>query len=824
MRWMASGCYSYFDLIKEINKLGLATNYTYAENGTLQKKSFDIYDYYYQSNGKYAKIDVNGNTIVSYGYNVSDSTLCTANKTVDRVAYANGAVVEKRFNENGNLDYAKADGQALYSVFGAVENGYRYTDSAVSHLNTITSTENSFTYKCQTTLFKNLFSYSVTKDDDTQTVTETHFSGKSYKTVIAADATTYTSPAGTYKVLAVGDDSSATQHVETDTDNFLFAKLSGKEDGSLFNKAYTDYDQAYRIQYGTDGNVIADERNQYTYDSHGQLIRVSGADESSYTYDSRGNLLSKTEDGIPVQYAYTNAQWPDQVTAVDGVALTYDQVGNLTGYGARQYNWTRGKLLESVTDEQGSYTYTYDADGYRATKVTANGKTTFDTIGGQLLAQAGPEGNLYFQYSGGTPFGFVLDDIQYYYLTNLNGDVVGITDAQGNLLAQYVYDPWGKLLQINTTEPDNADQLAVATANPLRYRGYYYDSETGMYYLQSRYYDPDLGRFISADDFDCLTTSNFFSANAYAYCWNSPIAFKDSEGNTPNLALAYANIKAFLVDVNGKIAEKLEAKRQKFLEKLQERVENLKAKFDEANEKAKYYLKNPDVFASKIASKVLGCEVTVRFPWLEIIRGLIKFRQDNQDKLQAVNENFAITLYSNTDDIKTNNVGLAIFRAICVFIEADFFTGLYESIRKFNDENFNLDEWFSNLSNSAKQSFTDVCLGFVTVLNSAYMYVKEELGKSIRETIFNFLEGDFLDTLFGENTSLTISFRDMIDSIDENFENGHSIDYSMIATMLDFCMLLVGVWFPHVVIGPDQTESLIKKILSDIDLGNLLGL
>ena len=112
----------------------------------------------------------------------------------------------------------------------------------------------------------------------------------------------------------------------------------------------------------------------------------------------------------------------------------------------------------------------------------------------------------------------------------------------------------------------------------------------------------------------------------------------------------------------------------------------------------------------------------------------------------------------------------------------------------------------------------------MTVLNSAYMYVKEELGKSIRETIFNFLEGDFLDTLFGENTSLTISFRDMIDSIDENFENGHSIDYSMIATMLDFCMLLVGVWFPHVVIGPDQTESLIKKILSDIDLGNLLGL
>lgn len=711
-------------MIKEINKLGLATNYTYAENGTLQKKSFDIYDYYYQSNGKCAKIDVNGNTIVSYGYNVSDSTLCTADKKVDRVAYANGTVVEKRFDKSGNLDYAKADNKALYSTFSAVENGYRYTDSAVSHLNTITSTENSFTYKCQTTLFKNLFSYSVTKDDDTQTVTETHFSDKSYKTVIAADATTYTSPAGTYKVLAVGDDSSATQHVETDTDNFLFAKLSGKEDGSLFNKAYTDYDQAYRIQYGTDGNVIADERNQYTYDSHGQLIRVSGADESSYTYDSRGNLLSKTEDGISAQYTYTNAQWPDQVTAVDGVALTYDQVGNLTGYGARQYNWTRGKLLESVTDEQGSYTYTYDADGYRATKVTANGKTTFDTIGGQLLAQAGPEGNLYFQYSGGTPFGFVLDDIQYYYLTNLNGDVVGITDAQGNLLAQYVYDPWGKLLQINTTEPDNADQLAVATANPLRYRGYYYDSETGMYYLQSRYYDPDLGRFISADDFDCLTTSNFFSVNAYAYCWNSPIAFKDSEGNTPNLALAYANIKAFLVDVNGKIVEKLEAKKQKFLEKLQERVENLKAKFDEAKEKAKYYLKNPDVLASKIASRIAGHEVTVRFPIIELLRAVQKKKEENAQKQQNNASESQIALLVAKDET-TDNWFEAVLKALCIAIEVDTITRIFEAIFKSVNPNFNWNDWYDSLSEFNKKLINDFSLFGAAFLNHLYVDVLE---------------------------------------------------------------------------------------------------
>lgn len=807
------------DLIKEINKLGLATNYTYAENGTLHKKSFDIYDYYYQSNGKCAKIDVNGNTVVSYGYKVTDSSLCTADKTVDRVSYANGAVVEKRFDKSGNLDYATADNKALHSTFSAVENGYRYTDSAVSHLNTITSTENSFTYKCQTTLFKNLFSYSVTKDDDTQTVTETHFSDKSYKTVIAADATTYTSPAGTYKVLAVGDDSSATQHVETDTDNFLFAKLSGKEDGSLFNKAYTDYDQAYRIQYGTDGNVIADERNQYTYDSHGQLIRVSGADESSYTYDSRGNLLSKTEDGIPVQYAYTNAQWPDQVTAVDGVALTYDQVGNLTGYGARQYNWTRGKLLESVTDEQGSYTYTYDADGYRATKVTANGKTTFDTIGGQLLAQAGPEGNLYFQYSGGTPFGFVLDDIQYYYLTNLNGDVVGITDAQGKLLAQYVYDPWGKLLQINTTEPDNADQLAVATANPLRYRGYYYDSETGMYYLQSRYYDPDLGRFISADDFDCLTTSNFFSVNAYAYCWNSPIAFKDSEGNTPNLALAYANIKAFLVDVNGKIAEKLEAKKQKFLEKLQERVENLKAKFDEAKEKAKYYLKNPDVFASKIASRIAGHEVTVRFPLLELLRAAQKKKAENdQNQNASSQQQLAQYKIKVADDEKTTNWFLALMKAIVLAIPANaIFKGIETAIKNTVNDAFDWNRWYDKLSSKMKNAVQEIGV----FLSSTMINIHKELFKSSEEHLLSLSFDEIIAKLIKEKPfSIGTGGLVSVVSAFNNHESGrYTTEQAWIAALVGIATTVLTTLIPispKIAIGVDLTSYISNLIMDSI--------
>lgn len=301
---------------------------------------------------------------------------------------------------------------------------------------------------------------------------------------------------------------------------------------------------------------------------------------------------------------------------------------------------------------------------------------------------------------------------------------MGITDAQGNLLAQYVYDPWGKLLQINTTEPDNADQLAVATANPLRYRGYYYDSETGMYYLQSRYYDPDLGRFISADDFDCLTTSNFFSVNAYAYCWNSPIAFKDSEGNTPNLALAYANIKAFLVDVNGKIAEKLEAKKQKFLEKLQERVENLKAKFDEAKEKAKYYLKNPDVFASKIASRIAGHEVTVRFPIIELLRAVQKKKEENAQKQQNNASESQIALLVAKDET-TDNWFEAVLKALCIAIEVDTITRIFEAIFKSVNPNFNWNDWYDSLSEFNKKLINDFSLFGAAFLNHLYVDVLE---------------------------------------------------------------------------------------------------
>lgn len=141
---------------------------------------------------------------------------------------------------------------------------------------------------------------------------------------------------------------------------------------------------------------------------------------------------------------------------------------------------------------------------------------------------------MYFQYdTNGIPLGFASNGIQYFYLTNTMGDVLGITEANGNLIAQYLYDDWGKLVSIDTADAETSTAYReIAEANPLRYRGYYYDSETGYYYLQSRYYDPSICRFINADVPEIAKVSKDISngVNIFAYCNNNPTNDSDPNG------------------------------------------------------------------------------------------------------------------------------------------------------------------------------------------------------------------------------------------------------------------------------------------------------
>ena len=175
-------------------------------------------------------------------------------------------------------------------------------------------------------------------------------------------------------------------------------------------------------------------------------------------------------------------------------------------------------------------------DGTVANPPIANEETTnhsYIYAGGKLLRETISDGTttktLDFTYDNvGMPYSLIYNSgtttTTYYYITNLQGDVMYLADASGNEVAAYDYDPYGKIISATG---------AMAEINPLRYRGYYYDSETGFYYLQSRYYDPEICRFINADNY-ASTGQGIIGYNMFAYCLNNPILGADENGNAAN--------------------------------------------------------------------------------------------------------------------------------------------------------------------------------------------------------------------------------------------------------------------------------------------------
>ena len=139
----------------------------------------------------------------------------------------------------------------------------------------------------------------------------------------------------------------------------------------------------------------------------------------------------------------------------------------------------------------------------RTSKKINAAKFNYYWNGDKLTGQTWQGNTLYFYYDkDGNPIAFEYNDVFYYYITNLQGDIVAILRSDGIIVAEYEYDAWG-----NCTIIQNLNN--IANTNPLRYRGYYYDTDTGLYYLQSRYYDSNIGRFINADDAELLGMSGY---------------------------------------------------------------------------------------------------------------------------------------------------------------------------------------------------------------------------------------------------------------------------------------------------------------------------
>ena len=223
---------------------------------------------------------------------------------------------------------------------------------------------------------------------------------------------------------------------------------------------------------------------------------------------------------------------------MDGQTLIYDAIGNpLSYYNGDSYTmtWTQGRKLKTVTVDDKTTTYEYDYNGYRTKKIHADGSyIQYYVVGGRTVGalryDATGAAELYVRYTydeSGSIIGFSLwyeGDTAwtpYYFLKNLQGDVLQVyKESDNTVVAEYSYDSWGNVISA-TGE--------LAELNPFRYRGYYYDNETGFYYLQSRYYDAGIGRFVNADGaYD--TNQGVLGDNMYAYCLNNPVNMHDPDG------------------------------------------------------------------------------------------------------------------------------------------------------------------------------------------------------------------------------------------------------------------------------------------------------
>ena len=188
--------------------------------------------------------------------------------------------------------------------------------------------------------------------------------------------------------------------------------------------------------------------------------------------------------------------------------------------------WQCRRLTKAVKDK--TVTFTYDSEGIRTSKSDGTNTTKYLLNGTQILAQKTGSTTLSFFYDQQGNRVAMADGNNnfYYYIYNVQGDVIALADAStGKLVVTYTYDAWGKIISLNDSTANS-----VGTQNPFRYRGYYYDTETSLYYLQTRYYDPEVGRFINADAFTSTDISSPLSTNMFAYCENNPVMREDSTG------------------------------------------------------------------------------------------------------------------------------------------------------------------------------------------------------------------------------------------------------------------------------------------------------
>lgn len=329
------------------------------------------------------------------------------------------------------------------------------------------------------------------------------------------------------------------------------------ENNIRIDYSYDSFGNILDVTKSENGIIVYSENN--TYDIFNQLTEQHIMIENTYyehlyNYDSRGNITliyvyDMTHNVLCKEYAFTYSMIgnKDQLVSVKNNLTneTYNINYSVMGLPNYYFGWTmeydmNNLVVMNNTDTNTSISYTYNASGYRIEKIVSNSNSITnhkyvledDKIIKEIVTGAlNYEIDYYYDYNGDI-VGFMYNNNKYLYMKNLQNDIVGIIDSNNNIVVEYYYTAYGSLLSTNDYSNQN-----LASINPFKYRSYYHDRETNYYYLNSRYYDANICRFITMDEVENLGFSGtILSYNLFSYCENNPITLVDYNGAQPEWA------------------------------------------------------------------------------------------------------------------------------------------------------------------------------------------------------------------------------------------------------------------------------------------------
>ena len=567
--------YTYYTngLLNTASSEGLTNTYSYTDGlltGVVHTGTggfTESYSYFYDPYGQLTSVKVGSKTLESYTYCDSFSG------SISSVTYANGDTETYTYDSHGNVT-----GKLINNVLRYVWS-YSIDGTLLTHEDkdgkTIERTQfDAFGYATGTKRFR------LDQNDNETDVTVTPVSAEDgFGTSETDDVFGRTTGKTLYSTGGSSQTEIIAKTLEYVSNGSYSSYLVSEENYSEPGSDGIPKETVFQYNYNTRGNITgiteyrAYEDETYTqsfsYDGLSQLVREDNSRENAtyvYVYDGNGNILEKNkyvygytdaahkDTAGSVSYTYSTEDWKDLLTRIGNRTIVSDASGNpLNWTGANStLTWTGRRLDTYTPDGNTLISYNYNSNGLRTKKtvvspgtttvyeyyydngelireirtVTGSGNTVTDRktidylrLGGELIGFRlyGSSGNA-VDYSS-------YDD--YFYARTANGEIRIIYDEDGFVAARYSYDAWGRITGI-----DEEYSSCIGALNSIRYKDYYYDTESGFYYLQSRYYDPAVCRFISADSTDYLGASgSVLSFNLFGYCDNNPVQYDDKTGH-----------------------------------------------------------------------------------------------------------------------------------------------------------------------------------------------------------------------------------------------------------------------------------------------------